>query len=156
MKILIIGIVASGKTTFARKLSNYLGIKYYEIDSIVHDDLNKVKRSSEEQKKLIEEINRGDSWIIEGTLRKNLFYLCDMADRIIYLDIPLKVRKRRIIGRFIKQKLGIEKSNYKPTWNMLKMMFKWTREFEDTRNEFENKLRKYKKKLVVIKNIKEL
>lgn len=43
MKILIIGIVASGKTTLAEKLSNKLKIKYYEIDSIVHDDKNNLK-----------------------------------------------------------------------------------------------------------------
>ena len=37
MKILILGIVGSGKTTIARKLSNRLNIKHYEIDSIVHE-----------------------------------------------------------------------------------------------------------------------
>ena len=36
MKILIIGIVASGKTTLAKQLSKKLNIQYYEIDSIVH------------------------------------------------------------------------------------------------------------------------
>lgn len=41
MKILIIGIVASGKTTLAKKLEQQLNIKHYEIDSIVHDDLYK-------------------------------------------------------------------------------------------------------------------
>ena len=40
MKILIIGCVASGKSTLANKLSDKLSISYYEIDSIVHDDKN--------------------------------------------------------------------------------------------------------------------
>ena len=43
MKILIIGIVASGKTTLAKKLSRKTNIEYYEIDSIVHDDKNNLK-----------------------------------------------------------------------------------------------------------------
>ena len=45
MKILIIGIVASGKSTLATKLSKQLNIKHYEIDLIVHDDENKKMRS---------------------------------------------------------------------------------------------------------------
>ena len=97
MKILIIGIVASGKTTLARRLSKENNITNYEIDSIVHDDINKRKRTNEEQQKIIEKINKQENWIIEGTLRKNLYNLLDIADKIIYLDIPLKIRKRRIL-----------------------------------------------------------
>lgn len=111
MKILIIGIVASGKTTLAKRLSQELNIKHYEIDSIVHDDLNNKKRTPQEQNEIIEKINKQADWIIEGTLRKNLHYLLEISDKIIYLDIPLQTRKIRICTRFIKQKLGIEKCN---------------------------------------------
>ena len=72
MKILIIGIVASGKTTLARKLSNKFNITHYEIDSIVHDDLNNNKRTPYQQEQIIKKINMQSNWIIEGTLRKNL------------------------------------------------------------------------------------
>ena len=41
MKILIVGTVGTGKTTLARKLSKEYNIKYYEIDSIVLDRINK-------------------------------------------------------------------------------------------------------------------
>lgn len=130
MKILIIGIVASGKTTLAKRLSLENNIKCFEIDSIVHDDINNVKRSNSEQQEIIKNIDKNSDWIIEGTLRKNLDNLLDIADLIIYIDIPLGIRKRRILNRFIKQKLGIEKCNYKPTFEMLKMMYVWTRNFE--------------------------
>ena len=57
MKVLIIGIVASGKTTLARRLSKETNIKNYEIDLIVHDDKNKRKknkqRTNKEQQKII-------------------------------------------------------------------------------------------------------
>ena len=148
IKILIIGIVASGKTTLAKRLSNESGIDYYEIDSIVHDDYNKRKRSNIEQQNIIKEINKKDSWIIEGTLRKNLYNLLDEADKIIYIDIPLNVRKKRILIRFIKQKFGLEDCNYKPTLKMLRMMYIWTKEFEDTKKGFEEQLKKYSDKLV--------
>lgn len=151
MKILIVGIVASGKTTMAKRLSKLLNIEHYEIDSIVHDDINNVKRSESEQKKIFNKIDKNDSWIIEGTLRKHLFYLCDMADVIIYMDIPVGVRKVRILTRFIKQKLGIEKCNYKVNLEMLRLMYKWTNDFEINKSEFEENLFKYQDKVVVEK-----
>jgi adenylate kinase family enzyme len=150
MKILIVGIVASGKTTLARKLSKILGIVHYEIDSVVHDDINNVKRSEKEQKKIFKDINKEDNWIIEGTLRQHLFYLCDMADKIIYLDIPLKVRKKRIFTRFVRQLFGIEKCNYTVNLKMLKLMYKWTGDFENNRMEFEEKLFTYRDKIIVV------
>lgn len=152
MKILIIGIVASGKTTLARKLSKLLGIKHYEIDSIVHDDDKKIKRSEDEQKRIFKMINKNDEWIIEGTLREHLFYLCDMADKIIYLDVPLNVRRVRIFIRFIKQLFGIEKCNYKVSFKMLRLMYKWTNDFEKSKFAFEDKLFKYGNKVIVEKN----
>lgn len=154
MKILIIGIVASGKTTLARKLSQNLNIPHYEIDSIVHDDLNKRKRIPEEQEKIIKEIDKQQDWIIEGTLRKNLHYLLDVADKIIYLDIPLQTRKIRIFSRYIKQKLGLEKCNYKPTLKMLKQMYKWTNDYENEREKRESQLNEYSNKLIKINNNK--
>lgn len=150
MKILIIGCVGSGKSTYAKKLSKELNIKRYEIDSIVHDDIENRKRTEEEQKNIIDKINKNESWIIEGTLRKNLYYLLEMADKIIFIDTPYNVRKRRIIKRFIKQKLKIEKCNYKPTLEMLKMMFIWNKEFEDERDKFIEILNKYNSKLEII------
>ncbi|MBQ3511197.1 MAG: AAA family ATPase [Bacilli bacterium] len=154
MKILIVGIVASGKTTLAKKLSKLLGIKHYEIDSVVHDDVNNVKRSEKEQKKIFNEINREDNWIIEGTLRKHLFYLCNMADKIIYLDIPLNIRKRRIFTRFIKQLFGTEQSNYEVNLKMLKMMYKWTDDFEKNRSDFERQLFTYSDKIIIVDDLK--
>lgn len=154
MKILIVGIVASGKTTLARKLSKLLDIKHYEIDSVVHDDINNVKRSEAEQKKIFKKIDKNSNWIIEGTLRKHLFYLCGMADKIIYLDIPVGVRKKRIFTRFVRQLFGIEKCNYTVNLKMLKLMYKWTNDFEKDKNSFEEKLFKYKDKIIVVKDDK--
>ena len=150
MKIYIMGIVASGKTTFARKLSVKTKIPNYELDSIVHDDENGgKKRSLEEQLQIIHKINEQECWIIEGTHRKVLDELFVLADKIIYLDIPLWRRKVRILKRYIKQKIKIEKCNYNSNLEMLKMMYKWTNDFEKDKIEFEGKLSQYKEKLVI-------
>ena len=152
MKILIIGIVASGKSTLATKLSKQLNIKHYEIDLIVHDDENKKMRSHQEQLDIINEIDKNEDWIIEGTLRKNLYILLDLAEKIIYLDIPLRVRKRRILIRHIKQNLGLEKCGYKPNREMLKKMYKWTDDFEKNKVQIEENINKYKDKLIISNN----
>ena len=152
MKVLIIGSVASGKSTLARKLSNKSNIKSYEIDSIVHDDVNNIKRKNEEQQKIIKKIDNQNEWIIEGTLRRNLYNILEMADNIIYVDTPLIIRKKRILTRYIKQKLGIEKCGYKPSYKMLKNMYTWTKEFESKRKDFEDILKKYQEKVIVVKN----
>jgi len=155
MKILILGIVASGKTTLARKLSKKLKIKHYEIDSIVHDDNNLgKKRTIDEQLKIFNDINK-KSWILEGTPRNNQTYIINNADIIYFIDLPLYLRKYRIIKRFIKQKLGIEKANYKANFYMLKNMFKWTKDFEYKKESIMESLNKTNK-LVIIKSKKEI
>ena len=156
MKVLILGIVASDKTTLARRLSFESRIKHYEIDQIVYDDFNDKKRYDEEQQEIIKRGDKNYSWIIEGTLRKKLDNLLDLADTIVYIDIPLNVRKIRILGRFIKQLLRIEKCNYKPTFKMLRMMYVWTNEFEKNKIDFEKKINKYSNKLIVLDSIESI
>ena len=156
MKILITGNVASGKTTLSKLLSDYYEIERFEIDEIVHDiENNDIKRSLKEQTKMINNINKENkSYILEGVLRKDLDFIINLVDQIIYLDIDKKEISKRIKKRYIKQKLHIEKSSYKPTKEMLENMYKWNNEFNS--KEFLKRINKYPKKLIIIKNKKEL
>lgn len=149
-KIFIIGIVAGGKTTLARHMSTKLGIPWYELDAIVHYETaeGRIKRTAEEQVDVIEEIDRTGQWIFEGTDRASYRCLLNMADTIVFLDPPLWKRKLRIFTRFMKQKVGIEKCHYRPNLHMLKMMYKWTNEFEENRSAFEVELKKYELKVI--------
>lgn len=153
-KILIIGIVASGKTTLAKRLSQKVDVPWYELDSIVHHKTptGRYKRSAEEQVEVIKEIDRKGTWIFEGTDRDSYQCLYQMADTIIFLDTPLWKRRVRILTRFLKQRLGIEKCHYKPDIMMLKMMYKWTSDFEQSRNDFEAKLKIYNAKVIRLRD----
>ena len=148
-KVLIIGSVASGKTTYAKRLSEQISVPWYELDSIVHHKTStgRYKRTAEEQIKVLMDIDKNGSWIFEGTDRESYQCLYSMADQIIFLDTPLWKRKFRILNRFLKQKVGLEKSHYKPDFEMLKMMYKWTSDFESNRERFETKLELYEGKV---------
>lgn len=149
-KILIVGIVASGKTTLAKRLSAELHIPWYELDCIVHQQTaaGRYKRTVSEQLDVILDIDGNGAWIFEGTDRESYQCLYDMADTIIFLDTPLWKRRIRIFTRFLKQKLGLEVCHYKPDLAMLRMMYKWTRGFEQKRVSFEAKLQLHGKKVI--------
>ena len=157
-KIYITGIVASGKTTLAKKLSKKLNIPHYELDCIVHHktETERYKRTPEQQIEVIRRIDSEGDWIIEGTHRKSCNCLLDMADKIIFFDTSLWKRKYRILLRYIKQQLRVEKCHYKSDFKMLKSMYKWTKEFEDNRENFEKMLKQYENKLTITKNAKNL
>lgn len=105
---------------------------------------------------MIKKINQEDSWIIEGTYRKSCHLVLDLAEYIIWLDPPIVLRKIRILTRFVKQKLHMEKCNYQVNYSMLKAMYKWTKEFEQDRGNLEKMLNNYEDKLIFIKNSKEI
>lgn len=152
-KILIVGCVGSGKSTYAKKISKKLKIPVYGIDEIVHDDELGVRRSLEEQKEIIDKINTNDKWIIEGALRKELYFLLEMADLIIMIDIDRKIVEHRVITRYIKQQLGIEKIDYKVDNDFLEMMLEYVDKYYETREDIFKILNKYKDKLIIKRTI---
>ncbi|WP_416149823.1 hypothetical protein ACM26V_02145 [Salipaludibacillus sp. HK11] len=157
-KIYIVGIVASGKSTLAKQISKKINIPWYELDSIVHKKTKdaRYKLTPSEQVDIINDIDEKGKWIFEGTDRESYRCLFEMADTIIFLDTPLWKRKMRILIRFLKQNLGFEKCEYKPDITMLKMMYKWTRDFERNREIFEERLDLYKNKVIRLSDTKNL
>ena len=138
-KIYIIGAVGTGKTTLAKDLSKKLNIKMYELDKVVWDDENgNIKRSDEEVQKLFGEILNKETWIIEDVGRKKFIEGIKQADIVYYIDLPSWLIYKRCVLRWIKQKLGKEEYNYKPTLKGLIQMFKWA--YQDIKNK-EEKLR---------------
>lgn len=153
-RIHIIGSVGSGKTTLAKELS----IPYYEIDNIIFErhSTGDTRRSDKEIVKKLEEIIKSEAWILEGTSTKEwIIKSFETADCIIFLDIPYLIRLRRVLFRYVKQLLKVEKTNYKPTFSMLINMVKWNHkfnkankiEFYNLTQEYKNKVRTYPSKL---------
>lgn len=67
MKIRIIGSVGSGKTTLAKKLSEWYQIDYFETDRIVWKREGiEVRRTDIEKIAVLNKILQQENWIIEG------------------------------------------------------------------------------------------
>ena len=152
-RILIIGCVGCGKSTYAKRLSKKVKIPYYGIDEIVHDDILGVRRSLDEQKELINKIDSYNEWIIEGSLRDELYFLLDMADLIIMIDLNREVVEHRVITRYIKQRLGIEKIDYQVDRAFLDKMLGYVDKYYRERDDIFKMLDKYKNKLIIKRTI---
>ena len=159
MKIHIIGCSGTGKTYFANALSKKHSISHYDLDDIYWDNTSScygVKRPAEERYSLLSGILANDSWIIEG-----VYYLwCDeifeKADVIYFLDTPKLVYKLRIVRRFIKRKLGLEKGGKESLKSVVNLL-KWTDKFQKVnRQEIENILAGYEDKTVWVRSKKEV
>ncbi len=157
-KLYIIGSVASGKTTLAKKLSKLLNTPWYELDNVVHLRLSTgdVKRSPEEIDFEFNKIINSEKWIIEGVIRKYFNDGFEKADTIILLDTPSYIRRYRILKRWARQKLKIEKANYTPTIKMLLLMYKWSKGFDKQRQEVLKDLTPYKEKVITITDVSDL
>ncbi len=159
-KIHIIGSVGSGKTTLARELSSKLNIPLYELDNVIWKryESGDIRRTEEEREEHFNTIIHSETWIVEGVHNEewvsNSFR---NAELIIFLDTNYSVRIYRIIKRFILQKIGLERSNYKPSLNIFFKMFKWNIYFEEVgKPNFYNKFGIYDNKILVVTNKKEI
>ena len=153
MKIYIIGPVGSGKTTLSKKLSKNLGIKNYELDKVVWDDINgNIKRNPKKIEKLFNNIINNDDWIIEDVGRKCFKLGVVNADIVYYINLNRFILYFRIIKRWIKQKLNLEKYNYKPTIKSLFESFGWLHNDLINRKNKINELKQLNSNVIVLNN----
>ena len=99
----MIGPGGSGKSTFARRLGQLLGIEVKHLDKF-YWRAGWTKPSKEEWLQTVDELISGDSWIIDGNFGGTLEQRVERCDTIIFLDLPRllclwRVTKRRILYR---------------------------------------------------------
>ncbi|MGI6071134.1 MAG: DNA topology modulation protein FlaR [Blautia sp.] len=133
MKIYIIGGSGSGKSYLARRLSKHYQIEHYDLDDLQWDNQAEaygVERPHEDRNAMLARIVAKEDWIIEGVYYQWVEKAFEMADIIYVLDIPLSRSRCRIIKRFLRRKLGMEKGK-KETLKSLYDLWKWTREYQE-------------------------
>ncbi|MFJ7825845.1 DNA topology modulation protein FlaR [Psychrobacillus sp. NPDC096623] len=133
MKIYIVGSVGSGKTTLARKVATKLQIPHFETDNFVwnHKPAGDIRNEIDVRNQLFNDAVKLEEWVIEGVHIDWTDEALLSANQIIFLDIPVNKRTWRIIRRYLRQLLKIEKVNYKPTFTIFRKMFQWNTYFEE-------------------------
>jgi adenylate kinase family enzyme len=86
-KIIVIGCPGSGKTTFAQKLNNNLGLPLFHLDAISHKH-DRTHITREEFDVRLGELLTPDQWIIDGNYSRTLERRIDFCDTVILFDLP--------------------------------------------------------------------
>jgi adenylate kinase family enzyme len=98
-KIVILGVSASGKSTFARKLGEKTGLPVTYMDALMWKP-GWEYIGDEETVRLIKEASEKEQWVIEGYIDKQVRVdLFNKADTILYLDYPGWLSAWRYIKR---------------------------------------------------------
>lgn len=159
MKIRIIGCGGSGKTYFAKRLSQKYNIPNYDLDDIQWDNSQNsygVKMPVEKRNQMLNDILQQPEWIIDGVYYAWVQRSFEEADMIYVLNMPKYLYSFRIIKRFINRKIGLEngkKETLKSVYNLLK----WTDTFQKTNmKDIIKILESHKNKVVFIKKKAEM
>ena len=132
MKIHIIGGPGSGKTFLADRLSRQLGIPHYDLDDLQWDNAAGygTNREPQERDALLRQILQQEDWIIEGVYHKWCGQCFADADRIYLLEVPRYRYRTRILRRFFRRKLGLEKGK-KESLRSLAALLRWADKYQN-------------------------
>ncbi len=108
MRLIVLGLPASGKTTLARTLSQRTGISHIEVDTYFWKPH---PVSPEDLRATLRPLLEADSWIVEGHFSKIAAEVLPLADQIVWLDPPLMVTWGRALKRvgqeLFRRRLGL-------------------------------------------------
>jgi len=97
-KIAVVGTTGSGKTTFARKLSELLNITHIELDNLFWKAGWEESSNEEFRERIIEATGR-TQWIIDGNYAKSQDLTVKRADTVIWLDCSKALSLYRVLKR---------------------------------------------------------
>ncbi len=89
-RIMVIGCSGAGKSCFARRLRDLLGLPLFYLDMIWHK-ADKTNISREEFDAKVTKICDGDEWIIDGNYSRTLELRLKRCDTVFFLDYPLEL-----------------------------------------------------------------
>src|SRR3989344_1270803 len=87
-KIFIVGVYGRGKSTLAKKLSAFLGIKYCDLDELKYVRKYDKIRTVKQRLKLLDKITKQKSWIVEGSWTSYALDAYKRTNIIVFLKIP--------------------------------------------------------------------
>jgi len=102
-KIIVIGSSGSGKSTLSRQLSNILGIPVYHLDALFWKP-NWVMSKEDEQIDIQNSLLERSEWIIDGNYTGILEDRLQLADTVVFLNLPRRICYYRVFKRLFKNR----------------------------------------------------
>ncbi len=110
-RINVVGTSGSGKSTFAKRLSEILQIPYIEMD-VIYWKNDWVEPSDSEFFEKIAQATEGSSWVLDGNYNRSQDVKWKHVQTIIWLDYPFHLVFFRVLKRSICRLM-----DQKPMWN---------------------------------------
>ncbi|MGC2484623.1 MAG: hypothetical protein WA359_00055 [Acidimicrobiales bacterium] len=104
-RVLVDGMMGSGKSTFARALAARTGLPVIHLD-VHYWKPGWVRPSDDEWRERQRTLVAGDEWIVDGNYNETLALRLERADTIVYLDRPWWLCASRAFVRGIRQPVG--------------------------------------------------
>lgn len=145
-KILVIGCPGSGKSTFARRLRDIMGLPLFYLDMLYHKP-DKTTVSSQEFDEKLKKILDNDKWIIDGNYQRTMAVRLECCDTVFWLDYPTELCLESIKSR-------IGKPREDMPWIETEFdeeFFEYVRNFNDTqRDGITELLDNFKEKNIIV------
>jgi adenylate kinase family enzyme len=127
------GTSGSGKTTFGEELARRLGVPFVELDALHHGPNWAEPTNEEFRARVREAIDAApDGWVIDGNYEPKLGdTVLGAADTIVWLDLPLRLKLRRLWRRTtgrIRNDVELWNGNKETWWNAVvgpQSLFGW-------------------------------
>jgi adenylate kinase family enzyme len=97
-RINVVGTSAAGKTTFARLLSERLGVPHVELDAL-HWEKDWTEAPDDVMRQRVEEAIAGEEWVVDGNYSAVRDQVWARAETVVWLDFPLRTVLRRYATR---------------------------------------------------------
>ncbi len=97
-RVLVIGSGGAGKSTFARRLGERLGLPVIHLDR-VYWRAGWVEPPKDEWRLKVEELCAGESWVMDGNYSGTLEVRLAACDTVIFLDLPRVLCTWRVLKR---------------------------------------------------------
>jgi adenylate kinase family enzyme len=155
------GESGSGKTTLAKKISEKLAIPHIHLDRFYFEAGGAdVRRGSEKEKVMEATLRRNalaalqtESWVSDGRYLRILPEIGEMADTIIYLDIPMWRRLANHAKRALKPSLRHKELS---AWHELKFFVEMVRRTLKGEQKKSKLIAKFGSKMIFLNSYREI
>ncbi len=104
-RVLVIGSGGAGKSTFAARLGEALGLPVIHLDRF-YWRAGWVETPKGEWRGRVEELIRGDAWVMDGNYSGTLDIRLEACDAVVFLDVPRAVCLWRVLKRAVTYRKG--------------------------------------------------